>query len=148
VFADPVGKDVVNRVWRKTKGDWNAQNTRSLAEEPIVRLILDGTVAHFRLDRKATSISLLVALRVRASFQKSCSRSRARAEKVRRPGARCSTISFGADLPTPELVVVDGPRGHEKAPAARWPDMSVQRRAMYIHRDARRGRNSTQSIHP
>jgi hypothetical protein len=26
------------------KGDWDAWNTRSLAEEAIVRLILDGTV--------------------------------------------------------------------------------------------------------
>jgi hypothetical protein len=31
-------------------------------EEPIVRLILDGTVVRVRLDRKATSISLLVGL--------------------------------------------------------------------------------------
>ena len=41
-----------------------------LAEEPIVRLILDGTVARVRLDRRATSISLLVALGVRADGQK------------------------------------------------------------------------------
>jgi putative transposase len=33
--------------------------TRSLAAEPIVRLILDGTVVDVRLDRKATAISLL-----------------------------------------------------------------------------------------
>src|ERR1700722_6854671 len=61
VFGGPVGKDVVSRVWRKPKGDWDAWNARSLAEEPIVRLILDGTVARVRLDRRATSISLLVA---------------------------------------------------------------------------------------
>jgi len=35
-----------------------------------VRLILDGTVVHVRLDRRATSISLLVALGVRADGQK------------------------------------------------------------------------------
>ena len=70
VFAGPVGKDVVSRVWRKTKGDWDAWNARSLAEEPIVRLILDGTVARVRLDRRATSTSLLVALGVRADGQK------------------------------------------------------------------------------
>ena len=64
------GKDVVSRVWRKTKSDWDAWNARSLAEEPIVRLILDGTVARVRLDRKATSISLLVGLGVRADGQK------------------------------------------------------------------------------
>jgi putative transposase len=58
VFAGPVGKDVVSRVWRKVKGDWDAWNARSLGEEPIVRLILDGTVARVRLDRKATSLSL------------------------------------------------------------------------------------------
>jgi putative transposase len=33
----------VSRVWRKVKSDWDAWTARSLAEEPIVRLILDGT---------------------------------------------------------------------------------------------------------
>ena len=28
VFAGPVGKDVVSRVWRKTKGDCDAWNAR------------------------------------------------------------------------------------------------------------------------
>src|SRR5207249_10595582 len=64
------GKDTVSRVWRKVKSDWDAWNARSLADEPIVRLILDGTVVRVRLDRKATSISLLVVLGVRADGQK------------------------------------------------------------------------------
>ena len=49
----------MSRVWRKVKGDWDAWSSPSLAEEPIVRLILDGTVVRVRLDRKATSISQL-----------------------------------------------------------------------------------------
>ena len=49
VFAGAVGKDVVSRVWRKVKTDWDAWTTRSLAEEPIRRLILDGTVVRVRL---------------------------------------------------------------------------------------------------
>jgi len=52
------------------KAVWDAWNSRSLADEPIVRLILDGTVVRARLDRKATSISLLVVLGVRADGQK------------------------------------------------------------------------------
>ena len=66
LFRGAVGKDVVSRVWRKVKSDWEAWNARSLAQEPIVRLILDGTVVRVRLDRQATSISLLVIMGVRA----------------------------------------------------------------------------------
>src|ERR1700675_357232 len=70
LFGGTVGKDTVSRVWRKVKSDWDAWNARSLAAVSIVRLILDGTVVRVRLDRKATSISLLVALGVRADGQK------------------------------------------------------------------------------
>src|SRR5256884_2003081 len=52
------GEDTVSRTWRKVKSDWDAWNARSLAQEPIVRLILDGTVVRVRLDRQTTSISL------------------------------------------------------------------------------------------
>ena len=53
----------MSRVWRKVKTDWEAWNARSPIEESIVRLILDGTVVRVRLDRKATSISLLAQRR-------------------------------------------------------------------------------------
>ena len=89
-FSGSVGKDVVSRTWRKVKGDWDAWNAHLLVDEPVVGLILDGTVARVRLDKKATSVSLLVALGVRADGQKVlCSRSRPWAGKARRPGARC-----------------------------------------------------------
>src|SRR5437879_10674028 len=70
LFGGAVGKDTVSRVWRKVKADWDAWNARSLAAEPIVRLILDGTVVDVRLDRKATAISLLVVLGVAQDGQK------------------------------------------------------------------------------
>jgi putative transposase len=43
------------------KGDWDAWNARSIADEPMIRLILDGTAVRVRLDKKATSISLPVS---------------------------------------------------------------------------------------
>src|ERR1700736_3593199 len=72
LFGGTVGKDTVSRTWRKVKSDWDAWNTRSLAAEPIVRLILDGTVVRVRLDRKATSISLLVVLRSEGEERLGC----------------------------------------------------------------------------
>src|SRR5215471_5697661 len=48
---------------RRTKqADWDTWNARPLGEEPIIRLILDGTVVRVRLDRKATAIVRLVVL--------------------------------------------------------------------------------------
>lgn len=70
LFGGMVGKDTVSRTWRKVKSDWDAWNARSLVDEPIVRLILDGTVVRVRLDRKATSMLLLVVMGVRADGQK------------------------------------------------------------------------------
>ena len=66
----PVSKDVVSRAWRKIKVDWDAWCVRSLADEDIVRLILDGTVVKTRLDRKTTNISVLAAIGVRRDGQK------------------------------------------------------------------------------
>jgi putative transposase len=58
LFGGAVGKDTVSRVWRKAKGDWDAWNARLLADEPIVRLILDGTVVRVRLEQtKANDFS-------------------------------------------------------------------------------------------
>jgi Transposase, Mutator family len=90
------GKDIVSRTWRKLKGDWDVWNFRSLADEPIVRLILDGTVVRVRLDRKATAISLLVVIGVRADGQKVLLGLKAWAAKAPKPGAPCSTISSNA----------------------------------------------------
>ncbi len=56
--------------WRKVRTDWDAWNKRDLADEDIVRLILDGTVVRVRLDKKATNISLLVVLGIRHDGQK------------------------------------------------------------------------------
>ena len=44
LFKGAVGKDVVSRTWRKVQTDWEAWCRRSLADEDVVRLILDGTV--------------------------------------------------------------------------------------------------------
>ena len=70
LFDGAISKDVVSRAWRKVKTDWEAWCARGLAEEDIVRLILDGTVVKARIDRKATAISVLAAIGVRRDGQK------------------------------------------------------------------------------
>src|SRR5271165_4878054 len=136
-FAGPVGKDVVSRTWRKVKGDWDAWNGRSLAEEPIVRLILDGTVPRVRLDRKATSVSLLVALGVRADGQKVLLAIKSMGGESEAAWRALLDDLVRRGLPRPELVVVDGAPGLEKALAALWPDMAIQRCTVHKQRNLR-----------
>src|ERR687891_967243 len=70
LFEGHVGKDVVSWAWQKTRSAWQAWQERDLVGDDIARLILDGTVVKVRLDRKATAISLLIALGIRRDGQK------------------------------------------------------------------------------
>jgi putative transposase len=135
LFGGAVGKDTVSRVWRKVKGDWDAWNARSLADEPIIRLILDGTVVRVRLDKKATSISLLVALGVRQDGQKVLLAVKNMGGEGEAAWRALLDDLVTRGLKTPELVIVDGAAGLEKALAALWSDMPVQRCTVHKHRN-------------
>src|ERR1700750_672868 len=135
LFRDAVSKDIVSRVWRKIKSDWDAWNARSLAAEPIVRLILDGTVVRVRLDRKATAVSLLVVIGVREDGQKVML-------AVKNMGGesaeawRCildDLIARGLRRPT--FLIVDAAPGWDKALAAVWDGVPVQRCTVHKHRN-------------
>jgi putative transposase len=135
IFAGAVGKDVVSRTWRKTKGDWDLWNQRSLTDEPIIRLILDGTVVRVRLDKKATSISLLVALGVRADGQKVLLAVKNMGGESEAAWRALLDDLVKRGLRTPKLVIVDGAPGLEKALAALWEDVAVQRCTVHKHRN-------------
>ena len=135
LFDGAVSKDVVSRAWRKVKTDWEAWCARSLADEDIVRLILDGTVVKTRLDRKATAISVLAAIGLRRDGQKILL-------SIRNMGgeSKAAWRTFLDDLDArglkaPEFVIVDGAPGLEAALAALWPDAPVQRCTVHKHRN-------------
>ena len=135
LFGGAVGKDTVSRVWRKVKSDWDAWNARSLAEEPIVRLILDGTVVRVRLDRKATSISLLVVIGVRADGQKVLLAIKSMGGESTEAWRTVLDDLIKRGLRRPEFLIVDGAPGLEKAIAAVWDGVPVQRCTVHKHRN-------------
>ena len=135
LFGGAVGKDTVSRVWRKVKTDWEAWNARSLAEEPIVRLILDGTVVRVRLDRKATSISLLVVIGVREDGQKVLLAIKSMGGESTEAWRSVLDDLIKRDLRRPEFLIVDGAPGLEKAIAAVWDGVPVQRCTVHKHRN-------------
>jgi putative transposase len=135
LFGGTVGKDTVSRTWRKVKSDWDAWNSRSLAEEPIVRLILDGTVVRVRLDRKATSISLLVVLGVRADGQKVLLAIKSMGGESAEAWRTVLGDLIKRGLRRPEFLIVDGAPGLDKAIAAVWDGVPVQRCTVHKHRN-------------
>ena len=113
-----------------------ARCARSLADEDIVRLILDGTVIRTRLDRKATNISVLAAIGVRRDGQKVLL-------SIRNMGGE-STAAWrlflddldARGLKRPEFVIVDGAPGLEAALTALWgDDLPIQRCTVHKHRN-------------
>src|SRR5215207_1564405 len=135
LFAEGVGKDVVSRVWRKVRSDWEGWNARSLAAEPIVRLILDGTVVRVRLDRKATSMSLLVVVGVRADGQKVLLAAKGMGGESTEAWRVVLDDLIERGLQRPQFLIVDGAPGLEKALAAVWGGVPVQRCTVHKHRN-------------
>jgi len=135
VFGGAVSKDTVSRVWRKVKGDWDAWNARSFAAEPIIRLILDGTVVRVRLDRKATAIVLLVVLGVREDGQKVLLAAKNMGGETSEAWRAVLEDLVKRGLRKPEFLIVDGGTGLEQALAALWGDVPTQRCTVHKHRN-------------
>jgi len=136
LFQGAIGKDIVSRAWRKVKVDWDAWCARSLAEEDIVRLILDGTVIKTRLDRKATNISVLAAIGVRRDGQKVLLSIKNMGGESKAAWSQFLTDLDARGLKRPEFVIIDGAPGLEAALAALWgADLPVQRCTVHKHRN-------------
>ena len=88
-----------------------------------------------RLDKKATSISLLVALGVRADGQKALPAIKNMGGESEAAWRALPDNMVSRGLKTPEPVIVDGGAGLDKALAAQWPDMAVQRCTVHKHRN-------------
>jgi putative transposase len=135
LFKGAVGKDVVSRTWRRVKADWEAWDRRSLADADIVRLILDGTVVRVRLDRKATSISLLVVLGVRSDGLKVLLSVRNMGGESEAAWRSVLDDLIARGLRSPEFLIIDGAAGLERALAALWPQVPTQRCTVHKHRN-------------
>jgi putative transposase len=85
-----------------------------------VRLILDGTVVRVRLDRKATSISLLVVLGVRADGQKVLLAIKSMGGESAEAWRTVLGDLIKRGLRRPEFLIVDGAPGLDKAIASVW----------------------------
>ena len=116
-------------------GDWEAGQKRDLSQDDIVRVILDGTVVKVRLDKRATGISVLVALGVRRDGQKILLGLRNMAGESEAAGRAFLDDLVVRKLATPDLLIIDGAPGLEAALTALWPNVPRQRCTVHKHRN-------------
>ena len=91
-----------------------------------MRLILDGTVVRVRLDRKATSISLLVVIGVREDGQKVLLALKNMGGESTETWRAVLDDLVDRGLHRPAFLIVDGAPGLEKAIAAIWDGVPVR----------------------
>lgn len=115
-FAGEVGKDVVSRTWRKVKGDWDAWNARSLTDERIIRLFLDGGRA--RAARQEGHVDFVPRCLGRAGGRpKGAAGDQEHSGESEAAWRALLDDLVKRGLKTPELAIIDGAPGLEKAPA-------------------------------
>ena len=100
-----------------------------------MQLILDGTVVRVRLDRKATSVSLLVVLGVREVGQKVLLSIKSMGGESTEAWRTVLDDLIKRGLPRPEFLIVDGAPGLDKAIAAVWDGVPVQLCTVHKHRN-------------
>jgi putative transposase len=125
----------VSRAGHKVQTDWQAWLRRDLSQEDIVRLVLDGTVVKVRLDRRATGLSVLVALGVRRDGQKVLLGLRNMGGESEASWRAFLDDLVARGLRAPELLIIDGAAGLEAALTALWPEVPVQRCTVHKHRN-------------
>lgn len=100
-----------------------------------MRLILDGTVVRVRLDRKATSIPLLVVIGVRADGHKILLAVKNMGGETTEAWRAILDDLVARGLRRPEFLIVDGAPGLDGAIAGLWDGVPVQRCTVHKHRN-------------
>ena len=136
--AAPLSKSAVSRVVGTLKSELATWEKRSLANLEVAFLYLDAIALRVRMDKRVTSVPVLVALAVLADGQKQlvamemCGSESHEAWK----GFLAGLVERG--LRAPLLCIVDGNAGLRRALSTVWSKTPVQRCAVHKLRNLQR----------
>jgi len=122
-----LSKSAVSRVVTRLQADYRTWQHRSLAEEPIAYLFLDGQRIRVHAGGRVTWCSVLMALGVRTTGEKVVLGLRVVGGEQTAAWASLLEDLTHRGLLRPQLVISDGSRGAEAALAAVWPGLPHQR---------------------
>src|SRR5918999_618172 len=127
-----LGDDAGEREWRS--GLLPAYRRLSRPAQLLIAQVYP-TVVKVRLDRRATAISLLIALGIRREGQKVVLAIKHLGGESEAAWRAVLDDLLARGLAKPELVIVDGGKGLEAALASLWEDLPVQRCTVHKERN-------------
>ena len=135
LFGGTVGKDTVSRTWRKVKTDWDAWNS-PLAGRGADRAADPRRHRRSRPARPQSDLDLAARCPRRARGRpEGAARGQEHGRGERRGLAHCPRRSHQARAAAAEFLIVDGAAGLDKAIAAVWDGVPVQRCTVHKHRN-------------
>jgi transposase-like protein len=122
-----LSRSAVSRVVARLQLAFRTWRTRSLAQEPLAFLYLDGQRVRVRADRGVTTAVVLMALGVRPSGEKVVLALRLVSDETTAAWRTLLEDLTSRGLARPELVISDGSQGAHAALDLTWPGLAHQR---------------------
>ena len=122
-----LSKSAVSRVVTRLQAQYRSWQHRSLADEPIAYLYLDGQRHRVRADGRTTWCSVLMALGVRTTGEKVVLGMRVVGDEQTAAWAQLLEDLTHRGLGRPHLVLSDGSKGAAAALARTWAGIAHQR---------------------
>ena len=122
-----LSKSAVSRVVTRLQAEYRTWQRRSLADEPIAYLYLDGQRHRVRADGHVTWCSVLMAVGVRRTGEKVVLALRVVGDEQTAAWAQLLEDLTTRGLRRPELVISDGSKGAAAALEATWSGLAHQR---------------------
>lgn len=123
----PLSKDAVSRLVARLRGAFETWRTRSLAEEDIRYVFMDGWYPKVRIGGRRERVPVLVTLGVRGNGDRVVLDLRLVGGETAASWGDVVTHLVARGLRAPVLAVVDGNPGLVRALREQWPGIHIQR---------------------
>ena len=123
----PLSKDAISRLVGRLREDFESWAKRDLAEHRVRYVFLDGWYPRVRIGKKRVRVPVLVTLGTTAHGERVILDLRIAGEESEASWSGVIESLIARNVGRPELAVIDGNPGLEKALGKAWPKIRIQR---------------------
>lgn len=122
----PLSKDAISRLVGRLREDFESWAKRDLAEHRIRHVYLDGWYPRVRIGKKRVRVPVLVTLGTAADGHRVILDLRIAGEESEAAWSEVIESLIARNVGRPELAIIDGNPGLEKALGTAWPKIDIR----------------------